>query len=120
MSPGPVFEKFLTLRPKEKDNLFGVDSSSMATSDLWYENTGPNQLKNTGPNLGRMTDAFQWCTGSDLESNPAGYLDFFGLVWISFPFQSDSDYPNEIKCGHARIFIRNNSCMKKNYNISKS
>jgi len=39
-----------------------------------------------------------------LESNPAGYLDFFGfgLDWISFPFQPDPDYANEIKCGHAR------------------
>jgi len=33
-----------------------------------------------------------------LESNPAGYLDFFGfgLDWISFPFQPDPDYANEI------------------------
>ena len=42
----------------------------------------------------------------DLESNPAGYLDFvgFGLDWISFPFQPDpySDYPNEKICGHAK------------------
>jgi len=37
-----------------------------------------------------------------LEPNPAGYLDF--LDWISFAFQPgpDPDYPNEIKCGHAK------------------
>jgi len=40
----------------------------------------------------------------DLESNPAGYLDFFGfgLDLISFPFQQDSDYQNGIKSGHAK------------------
>jgi len=39
-----------------------------------------------------------------LESNPAGYLDFFGfaLVWISFPLQPDPDYPNETKFDHAK------------------
>jgi len=34
-----------------------------------------------------------------LESNPAGYLD-----WISFPFQPDPDYPNEINCACAKKF----------------
>ena len=40
----------------------------------------------------------------DLESNPAGYLDFFGfgLDLISFPFQQDSDYQNGKKSGHAK------------------
>ena len=40
----------------------------------------------------------------NLESNPAGLLDFLDLVWISFSFQPDSDpdYPNEIKCGPAK------------------
>jgi len=26
----------------------------------------------------------------------------FGLDWKAFPFQPDPDYPNEIKCGHAK------------------
>ena len=57
-----------------------------------------------------------------LESTPAGYLDFFGLDWISFSFQQDSDpdYPNEIKSGRAKILVWNNSCMRKNYDLSKS
>jgi len=37
-----------------------------------------------------------------LESNPAGYLDFVDLDWISFSFQPDRDYPNEIKWGPAK------------------
>ena len=54
------------------------------------------------------------------ESNPAGYLDFFGfgLDWISFSFQLDSepDYPNEIKSGRAKTLVY--SCMRKNSDLS--
>jgi len=44
----------------------------------------------------------------------------FGLDWISFSFQPDPDNPNEIKSGPAKILIWNNSCIRKNYDISKS
>jgi len=41
-----------------------------------------------------------------LESIPAGYFYFFGfgfgLDWITFPVQPDPDYPNDMKCGHAK------------------
>jgi len=37
-----------------------------------------------------------------LESNSAGYLDFLHLDWISFSFQPDLDYANEIKSGRAK------------------
>ena len=39
-----------------------------------------------------------------LESNPAGYLNFFGfgLDIASLSTGSDPVYPNEIRCGHAK------------------
>jgi len=49
-----------------------------------------------------------------LESNPAGYLD-----WISFPFQPDPDYPRN-KMRPSKNSLWNNSCMRKNYDVSKS
>jgi len=53
------------------------------------------------------------------ESNTAGYLH---LDWIGyrFPFHPDPDYPNETKSGRANILGWNNSCMRANYDISKS
>ena len=46
----------------------------------------------------------QWCTASGFWSPIRPDICFFGLDWLSFPFQSDPDpvYPNEIKCCHAK------------------
>ena len=47
----------------------------------------------------------QWCTGSGFWRPiwPDIWI-FLDLDWISFPFQPDPDpdYPNKIKCGHAK------------------
>jgi len=43
-----------------------------------------------------------------LESNPAGYWDFFGygLDFVSISTGSGfSDYPNETNCDHAKNYI---------------
>jgi len=39
-----------------------------------------------------------------LEPDSAGDWEFldFGLDWISFLFQPDPDYPNEIICDHTK------------------
>jgi len=46
----------------------------------------------------------------------------FALDWISFFIQPvpEPDYPNKINCGHAKKLIWNYSCIRKNYDISKS
>jgi len=47
----------------------------------------------------------QWCTtvqDSDLESNWAGYLEFFGLDIVSHATRSGPDYPIEVICSHAK------------------
>jgi len=56
----------------------------------------------------------------DFGVQSARCLDF--LDWISLSFQPDSDpdYPIETKSGHAKLLVWNNSCMRKNYDLSKS
>ena len=52
-----------------------------------------------------------------LESNPAGYLDFFDLDWFGYRFPFNRIRIIQIKCGHAKILICNNSCMTKDCDI---
>jgi len=52
---------------------------------------------------GNITGRFQWCTGSGYWSpNRPDISIFWDLDWISFLFQPEPDYPNEIKCGRAK------------------
>jgi len=81
---------------------------------------GTTELNRT---ISSFTTVHQWCTGagfwSPIRSDIKNFLD---LDWISFPLQQDSEqsYPNEKSCGHAKNLLWNNSCIRENYDISKS
>ena len=47
-----------------------------------------------------------------LESNPAGYWEFFGFDIV--PLRPDPDYPNEINCDHRKNLKWIHSFVKKN------
>jgi len=80
----------------------GVPGGATAPQNFAWPPQWPSQMKMSGSAPG----------------NTAGYLDIFD--WMSFSFQPDPVYLNEIKCGHAKILMCNNGCMRKNYDISKS
>jgi len=69
-------------------------------------------------------DSGQWCTGSlFFYSNPAGYLDFLDLDWIGylFPFNRIRIPIIQVKkFWPCKNLLWNNSCMRKNYDLSKS
>jgi len=55
-----------------------------------------------------------------LESDPAGYLDFFGYGLDIVSLSTGSGYPNKINVAMQKILIWNYSCTRKNCDSSKS